>query len=98
MKNNFRFIFPRLIGATVLVGLASLILVTIFKLMLGILLIGGVVAMFKGFFGRRNELAGGMYGEYQHRGINPMSNSGHWSERVSVNVNPVQHQTIVPIN
>ncbi len=32
MKNNFRFIFPRLIGATLVVGLAAFVITTLFQI------------------------------------------------------------------
>ena len=97
MKNNFRFIFPRLIGATVIVGLASLIMVTLFKLMLGILLIGGVVAIFRRIAGKNHPgFSNGHFGE-NHNFVS-VSNHHQWADRVTVNANPAQKVTIVPIN
>lgn len=99
MKNNFRFIFPRLIAATAIVGLASIILITLFKLLVGVLIIGGVVALVRRMAGRGNHtLATGRYGEFSNNGIGPLVNRSHWNHSVSVNANPVQKQTIVPIN
>ena len=97
MKNNFRFIFPRLIGATVIVGLASLIMVTLFKLMIGILLIGGVVAMFRRIAGKSHP---GLSNAHSAEDNNLVSVSNHhqWSDRVRVNINPTQKLTIVPID
>jgi len=97
MKNNFRFIFPRLIGATVIVGLASLIMVTLFKLMLGILVIGGVVAMFRRIAGRSHS--GHSNGQFaENHDFVSVSNHRQWSDHVTVNANPAQKLTIVPIN
>ena len=97
MKNNFRFIFPRLIGATVIVGLASLIMVTLFKLMLGLLLIGGVVAMFRRIAGKNHPgLSNGQFGE--NNNFVSVGNHHQWTDGVRVNANPAQKLTIVPIN
>ena len=99
MKNNLRFIFPRLIGATVVVGLASLILVTLFKLLLGVLLIGGVATLAMRMAGKRNPgLGNGRYGRFAQGGIGPMSHGNQWGGPVTVNTNYAQKQTIVPIN
>ena len=97
MKNNFRFIFPRLIGATVIVGAASFIMITLFKLMLGVLLIGGVVAIFRRMAGRSHaRMASGQF--KQHNTFGPFSNQNHWAGGVTVNANSAQKLTIVPIN
>jgi hypothetical protein len=100
MRNNFRFIFPRLIGATVIVGLAALIITTIFKLLLGLVLIGGVVVLVKRFAGR----SGGMSENEEYGSMHPVSlgamNYHHYgANQASVRAVPVQkHTTIVPIN
>ena len=99
MKNNFRFIFPRLIGATVIVGIASFIMFTLFKLMVGILIIGGVATLAMRMAGRRrSELGAGRYGQHAQGGIGPMSGHNQWADPITVNANSAQKQTIVPIN
>ena len=99
MKNNFRFIFPRLVAATAIVGLASLILITIFKLLVGVLIIGGIVAVVRRMSRSRNhDLGMGRYGQFSNNGIGPVMNGNHWNNSVTVNANPFQKQTIVPIN
>jgi hypothetical protein len=97
MKNNFRFIFPRLIGATLIVGIATLILATIFKLMIGLVLIGGVVALIKRATGSRNhQLTRSHYGQFSNGGFEPYAQN-QWSGPVPVN-REAEHVTIVPIN
>ena len=99
MKNSFRFIFPRLIAATVIVGLASLILATIFKLLIGVLIIGGIVAAASRLARRGNHaLRAGRYAQFSNGGIGPVMNGNHWDNSVTVNANPLHKQTIVPIN
>lgn len=98
MKNNLRFIFPRLIGATVIAGLASFIMFTIFKLLVGILLIGGVAMLAMRMAGKRSPgLDGGQYAQFSRGGIGPMSHHNQWSGPITVNANHSQKQTIVPI-
>jgi hypothetical protein len=55
MKTKFQFIFPRLIGATLVIGLASLIFMVVFKLMLGILLVGSMVMLLRSMIGRNRH-------------------------------------------
>ena len=99
MKNNLRFIFPRLIGATVIVGLASFIMFTLFKLMVGILIIGGVATLAMRMAGRRrSELGNGRYGQFAQGGIGSMSHGNQWGSPITVDANYSQKQTIVPIN
>ena len=99
MKNNFRFIFPRLVGATVIVGLASLILVTLFKLLLGIMLVGGVVMLVKRMVGRTNpRLGAGQYARYGDIGYGSFQGHNQWAGPITVDRNQSQQQTIVPIN
>jgi hypothetical protein len=100
MKNNFRFIFPRLIGATVIVGLAALIITTLFKLLLGLVMIGGVVVLVKRFAGRPGQMQeNGEYGQITQVGFGPMNHQSYGANYATVSAVPVQRQTtIVPIN
>jgi hypothetical protein len=45
MKNKIGFIMPRLFGATVIAGVAALIVTILFKLLLGLTLLAGVVTL-----------------------------------------------------
>lgn len=99
MKNNFRFIFPRLVGATVIVGLASLILVTLFKLLIGIMLVGGVVMLVKRMVGRpAHGLGPGQYARFANSGYGYHQGHNQWAGPISVDGNNKRSETIVPIN
>ncbi|MCE7040629.1 hypothetical protein [Dyadobacter sp. CY312] len=99
MKNNFRFIFPRLVGATLIVGLASLVLVTLFKLLLGVMLIGGVVMLVKRMIGRPgHDLPAGPYARFAEHGYGSYQRHNQWAGPITVDRNQSQAQTIVPIN
>lgn len=99
MKNNFRFIFPRLVGATLIVGLASFVLVTLFKLLLGVMLIGGVVMLVKRMIGRSgHDLSAGPYARFAEHGYGSYQRHNHWAGPISVDRDQSQAQTIVPIN
>ncbi len=96
MKNNFRFIFPRLIGATVIVGIAALIVTTLFKLLIGLVLIGGVASLIRSIAGAKRRELTGQYIPVSAHQFGPYA--GHqWNSPVPVNGN-VQNTTIVPIN
>ena len=100
MRNNFRFIFPRLIGATVIVGLAALIITTIFKLLLGLVLIGGVFVLVKRFAGRSGDMPeNNEYGPMQPISLGSMNHYQYGANQTGIRAVPVQnHTTIVPIN
>ena len=98
MRNSFRFIFPRLIGATLIVGLVSLIMITLFKLLVGILLIGGLVALVRRMIGRNHyRLAASRHGQFPNGGITPFADPNQWVSPIPVHIN-IQKQTIIPIN
>ncbi|MEO6685099.1 MAG: hypothetical protein ABIN24_04010 [Dyadobacter sp.] len=96
MKNNIRFIFPRLIGATLVVGLAAFVITTLFKLMLGLVLIGGVVMLIKRAAGRHQMVPAHI--RNSQFGTNEVINiegGNPWAARA----NAVHStSTIVPIN
>lgn len=96
MKNNFRFIFPRLIGATVIVGIAALVITTLFKLMIGVILIGGVVNLIRRAAGGGRHEFSDPYSPVSGRQFGPYMNR-QYSGPVSVSAN-IQNATIVPIN
>ena len=99
MRNNLRFIFPRLIGATVIVGIASFIMITLFKLLVGLLLIGGVATVAMRIAGKRNPAFGNsQYGRFAQGGIGPMSHGNQWGGPITVNANYAHKQTIIPID
>ncbi|MCF0054983.1 hypothetical protein [Dyadobacter sp. CY356] len=96
MKNNFRFIFPRLIGATLVVGLAAFVVTTLFKLMLGVVLIGGVVAMIKRATGRHRMMPAHIRnGQFGHNEMINIEGGNPWEVRANAVHNTA---TIVPIN
>jgi len=98
MKNNFRFILPRLAGATLLIGLAAFVMLMVLKLLIGIIAIGVIVALIRHFAGRtmygRNA---GRYGKVSY-GVNPLPGSNPWMNGASANVYPQSRQTIIPIS
>ena len=100
MKNNFRFIFPRLIGATILVGIAALVISIVFKLMLGVILIGGLVMMIKRLVFRSNQrMHEGIYEGHYYGGVSPLQYQHQWVNQQPVGGNPFQKSaTIVPID
>ena len=100
MKNNFRFIFPRLIGATLLVGIAALVMSIIFKLMLGIILIGGLVIMAKRLIFKSNQrMEEGIYERHYYGGVSPLQYQYQSVNQQPANGHPFQKSaTIVPID
>lgn len=84
---------PRLIGATLVVGLAALIITTLFKLLLGITLLAGVITLISRRAGKRSQqwvTAGNQ---------NIMGNNAGWNNQPAAFGSPVTKQsTIVPIN
>ncbi|SEJ38324.1 hypothetical protein SAMN04487995_4377 [Dyadobacter koreensis] len=99
MKNKARFIFPRLIGATIIVGLAALIITTLFKLLLGMVFVAGAVMLVKRLLFESRQDASVPYEFHNVRsGISPLENrngAGH-----ATAVSPVFSKTtnIIPIN
>lgn len=96
MKNNFRFIFPRLIGATLVVGLAAFVITTLFKLMLGLVLIGGIVTLIRRAAGRNHMmLAHIRNGQFGNSEVINIEGGNPWVARANAVRNT---STIVPIN
>ncbi|MBE9461584.1 hypothetical protein ACFP1I_02300 [Dyadobacter subterraneus] len=96
MKNNFRFIFPRLVGATLVVGLAAFVITTLFKLMLGLVLIGGIVTLIRRAAGRNQMMAAHIRnGQFGNNEVINIDGGNPWA----ASTNPVHAtSTIVPIN
>jgi hypothetical protein len=94
MNRNFRFIFPRLLGATVIVGVASLIFITLFKLLAGLVVIGGAAALIRRFSRSEDRIS---YSRFAEGGIHPLHNPYDRHNRVYAVASP-QRETIVPIN
>ena len=98
MKNNFRFILPRLAGAALLIGFAAFIMLMVLKLLIGIMAIGVIAVLIRHFVGRS------MYGRDANRygkvsyGVNPLPGSNPWMNGVSANVYAQSRETIIPIN
>jgi len=99
MRNRARFIFPRLVGATFIVGLAALAVTILFKILLALVFISGTVLLVKRLLfdarhrpSRFDEMPG------FHNGISPVN--GYYamaSQPVEVS-NYRKAATIVPIN
>lgn len=71
MKKRMGFIMPRLIGATILVGVAAFVITAIFKLLLGVTLLAGIATIIsrKAFRRRQQMMPAGYapqnsFGEY----------------------------------
>lgn len=105
MKKRMGFIMPRLIGATIVVGIAAFIITTIFKLLLGVTLLAGIVTIIsRKAFGRRRHMMAAGYGpqnpfnEYGY--TNAMRGNDAWSNQSSSFGRPASQKaaTIVPIN
>lgn len=89
MKGRFLFLLPRVIGLTLIIGLAALILGLVFKLLLGLIVIGVIVFAVVSILhrirgGRTQDTMTGLpkYGRHKE----------HYNERSST------RQTIVPVN
>lgn len=103
MKNKMLFIMPRLVGATVIVGAAALIISTLFKLLLGLSLIGGVITLAAQKASRRRHR---LMAEYNQDALlpglgkrNALGNNGFWgSQRTAVGQSVQKAAAIVPIN
>jgi hypothetical protein len=105
MKKRMGFIMPRLIGATIVVGIAALVITTLFKLLLGITLLAGAVTLIsRRAFGRRRQMMAAGYGpqnsfgEYGYN--NAMRGNDAWANPTSDFGKPASQKaaTIVPIN
>lgn len=96
MKKKMRFIMPRLIGATVVLGIAAFIITTLFKLVLGVTILVAVVGLVARKIGRRKQQ--GLDGQ------NGAGNMQQFSDNFfGAQVQPIRQQaqgrsTIVPIN
>ncbi|MGO1244758.1 MAG: hypothetical protein ACTJHT_08020 [Sphingobacterium sp.] len=97
MKNKFRFILPRLLVLTVLLGIATLIIGTIFKLILFITVGIGVTSFVSAKIRKRKRSV-----TSEHGAISPYPMYAVYRQQQSAIV-PVQHafqenkKTIVPI-
>jgi len=96
MKNKFRFIMPRLLGATVIAGVAALIITTVFKLLLAITLLAGAVVIIARSFGNRRE----QLEAFGQRATEGLSTSSVWAGPIhAVRSNAAGREaSIVPIN
>ena len=103
MKKKLGFIMPRLIGATVLVGLAAFVITTLFKLLLGITLIAGAITLIARKASSRRKKWIAQYGQgavpdFGNR--NTFGNNRGWANQmqpISGHAAP-KGATIVPIN
>jgi len=102
MKNKFGFIMPRLIGATVIVGVAALVVTTLFKLLLGLSLLAGAVTLAIRSIGKQSS----RLLQYEQGKMTAFANPGNFGN-TSTTSNPIKpvegfasqkSTTIVPIN
>ena len=94
MRSKLRFILPRLLAATLLIGAASFVLFIVFKLLLGVLAIAGLVFLAGKIMGK-NRFGGRWKTEVPQQGIMPQEAAGY-----EVPVSPYKTATpltIVPI-
>jgi predicted lipid-binding transport protein (Tim44 family) len=105
MKRRMGIIMPRLIGATIVVGIAAFVITTLFKLLLGITLLAGAVMLIsRKAFRRRQYMMPAGYGpqnsfdEYGY--TNAMRGNDAWANQSSSFGRPAPQKepTIVPIN
>lgn len=76
MKSKLRFILPRLLAATLLIGAASFVLFIVFKLLLAVVAIGGMVFLASKLMGK-NKFRGRWKGEGPQHGITPKGSAGY---------------------
>lgn len=94
MKRKLRFIMPRLIGATVITGLAALVITTLFKLLLGITVLAAVISIAGRKLGRRRQLMAQAQQSFGN-GYTP-ANSAPWANGFAGASQKAS--TIVPVN
>ncbi|EQB92263.1 hypothetical protein C874_05325 [Elizabethkingia anophelis 502] len=97
MKNKMRYILPKLIGITVIAGLAILIIGMVFKLLLAVTLIAGIGTLVASKFRRRRERYFEPYQENLPIGFNP-SNNSEFAVRPNYRNSRTENIAIIPIN
>jgi len=98
MKNKMRYILPKLIGITVIAGLATLIIGMVFKLLLAVTLIAGIGTLVASKFRRRRrERYFEPYQENLPIGFNP-SNNIEFAVRPNYRNSRTENIAIIPIN
>lgn len=96
MKNKFRFIMPRLVGATVVAGLAALVIVTVFKLLLGVTILAGAIAIIARSFSKGHE----QLAQYPQGALPDFSNGSAWGGKIQpvTGYSTTKGTSIVPID
>ena len=103
MKKKMSFIMPRLIGATLVAGLAAFIVTTLFKLLLGVTLLAGAITLVARKVGSSRRKWMARYGQQPMPGFanrNAFANDNPWAN----NIQPIKNYatqkgtSIVPIN
>lgn len=91
---------PRLLGATVAVGVAALIIGTLFKLMLGLVIIGGIATLISHKVSKHREEWLAQYGQNTIHGFGGRDGLGNnpWANKMQPINNAQKATTIVPIN
>lgn len=100
MKHKLRFILPRLIGATVIMGLASMVFFILFKLLLAAAAIGIILAIASKFMGKRARRYGDAYtpGAYGMKGHKVQAVDYQPMQQPIYTAAKQKSSTIVPIN
>src|SRR4051794_38877682 len=102
MKNRIGFIMPRLIGATVIAGVATLIVATVFKLLLGLSLLAAAATLVIRLISKQSKPLLN-YGQGEMPPFANWGNSGNSSPATS-SIHPVagfatsKEATIIPID
>jgi len=103
MTNKLRFLMPRLIGATLVVGIAAFIITTLFKLLLGMVLLGGAITLMAKQAGKRRKQ---WMAQFKHQsgpgygGRGAFGNSNMWGQPIQPITGYATQKgtTIIPIN
>jgi hypothetical protein len=95
MKNKLHFLFPRLIGAAVVVGIAGLVAVVLFKLLIGLVLIAGTAALVSAVAGSRRQVRSGYITSISD---GPFASSATHPYHRPITVVERPNVTVVPIN
>lgn len=100
MNRRIRFIMPRLIGATIIAGMATLFITVLFKLLLGLTLLAGAATMIMRGISRRQKQFG-HYGSMPGLGKQNGFSNNYYRNNSIQPIGGYQTQkgtTIVPVN
>lgn len=97
MKNKMRYILPKLIGVTIIAGLATLVIGMIFKLLLVGTVIAGIGTVIASKFRRRERRYFQEYQENLPIGFDPR-NENQFAVKPNYRTARTENIAIVPIN